>query len=91
VLGYRWRIDVDDVTDLNDIAEQLFARHNRDDRPDGQLCPSMSVGDILIGETAVSLASRGFQVVHPHRDDLIVDRPWSIVVDEPAPDLGVEL
>ena len=92
VLGHRGQIEVDDASDLNDIAEQLFVRHNGDDRPDGQLCPSMSVGDvILIGETAVSVASRGFHVVHPDPDDLLVDRPWSIVVDEPAPSIGVDL
>ena len=92
MLGHRGRIDVDDVTDLNDIVQQLFVRHNGDDRPTASSARSMSVGDvILIGETAVSVANRGFQVVHPDPDDLIVDRPWSIVVDEPAPSVGVDL
>jgi hypothetical protein len=30
------------------LAEDVFARHNRDDRPDGQLCPSMSIGDVVM-------------------------------------------
>ena len=34
-------------------AERFFVRHHRDDWPDGQLCPSMSTGDVVvIGETA---------------------------------------
>ena len=33
-----------DVGDLNAI----FARHNRDDRPDGRIAPSLSVGDIIV-------------------------------------------
>ena len=92
VLGHRGQIDVDDVSDLDAVAEQLFARHNRDDRPDGQLCPSMSVGDVIVmAEVAVSVASRGFRVVHPDPADLIVDRPWRVVVTEPAPTIGVDL
>lgn len=28
-------------------CEAIFARHNRDDRPDGQVGPSLSVGDVV--------------------------------------------
>lgn len=30
-----------------DDPEFVFGRHNRDDRPDGQLAPSLSVGDLV--------------------------------------------
>lgn len=29
------------------VLDAIFARHNRDDRPDGQLAPSLSVGDVI--------------------------------------------
>ena len=88
VRGYAGRVEVEaserrEAPDLDVVAEQLFERHNRDDRPDGQLCPSMSVGDVIvIGEVAVSVASAGFRVVALDPADLIVDRPWRHVVDE---------
>ena len=60
--------------------ETLFARHNRDDRPDGQLCPSISVGDVVIlGETAWSVAMVGWVGVAVDPADLIVDRTWTEV------------
>jgi len=66
---------------LMETAEVLFMLHNRDDRPDGQLCPSMSVGDVIvIGETAVSVASFGFEVVQLDANDIINDRTWKEVI-----------
>jgi hypothetical protein len=63
------------------LAETIFAKHNRDDRPDGRLCPSMSIGDVVvIGEVALSVADIGFVVVVLDPDDLITDRTWSEVV-----------
>jgi hypothetical protein len=63
------------------VLEHLFAKHNRDDRPDGRLCPSMSVGDvIIIGESAFSVASAGFVPVAVDPADPITDRTWSQVV-----------
>ena len=61
--------------------ELIFERHNRDDRPDGQLCPSMSVGDVVrldVGpyieyHTVVSI---GFDKVSVEGTDLIEDRTW---------------
>lgn len=29
------------------ILDVIYARHNRDNRPDGQLAPSLSVGDVI--------------------------------------------
>ena len=86
VRGYTGVVDVDEADDVGAVAERLFARHNRDDRPDGQLCPAMSVGDVIvIGEVAVSVAGVGFQLVDVDSDDLIVDRTWRQVIDEPRP------
>jgi hypothetical protein len=58
-------------------AEAIFVRHNADDRPDGQLCPSLSVGDVIvIGEVAFSVARVGFVSVELNPADLITDQTW---------------
>ena len=63
---------------LEGAAEMVYCRHNRDDRPDGQMCPSMSIGDVVvIGETALSVANVGFVVVKLDAADLITDRTWT--------------
>lgn len=84
VRGYSGTIDVDPTEAATVIAERLFVRHNRDDRPDAPLCPSMSVGDVVvIGEIALSVAGCGFEQVVVDAGDLIVDRNWRDVIDEP--------
>lgn len=73
--------DDDPDSFVTPTLERLFMRHNRDDRPDGQLCPSMSVGDVVIlGETAWSVADFGFEPVTVDPADLITDRTWREVV-----------
>jgi len=77
-----WTGDVEVVAELTatQTLELLFARHNHDDRPDGRLCPSMSIGDVvIIGEVAWSVASIGFVRVAVDAADLIVDRTWAEV------------
>lgn len=74
-----WEGDIAHHPDDDPFAalEKLFMRHNRDDRPDGRLCPSMSVGDVVVlGETAWSVASIGFEEVTLDPADLITDRTW---------------
>ena len=84
VRGYSGTIDIYGGERIEEIAERLFARHNRDDRPDGLLCPSMSVGDVVvIGEVAVSVDTCGWCRVQPDRADVISDRSWWTVVAEP--------
>jgi hypothetical protein len=86
VRGHIGTIEVTETDDVTAIAERLFARHNRDDRPDRDQCPSMSVGDVIvIGEVAVSVGGVGFQRVDLDPDDLIVDRTWREVINEPRP------
>ena len=82
VKGWTGEIDayaspVDPSKSTMIAAELLFGRHNRDDRPDGRMCPSMSVGDVIVfGEVAVSVASMGFVFVTVDAADLITDRTW---------------
>lgn len=62
---------------LTDALETVFVRHNRDDRPDGQLCPSLSIGDVVvIGDVAYSVDTFGFTEVTIEPADLITDRTW---------------
>ena len=66
---------------MQSLAEIIFTIHNRDDRPDGQLCPSMSIGDVvIIGEVAMTVDVCGFEVVHIDLRDLITDRKWTEMV-----------
>ncbi len=73
IKGWSGTLDVDNGSTVNihQLAEDVFMRHNRDDRPDGQLCPSMSVGDVVvIGETALTVETWGFgsaPSTHGHR------------------------
>lgn len=73
-----WSGEVDWHPSVNQMLEVLYERHNRDDRPDGQLCPSMSIGDVVvIGEVAYSVATWGFfGPVVLDAADLITDRTW---------------
>jgi len=76
-----WTGTTDIHANLMACAEWLFMKHNRDDRPDGQLCPSMSVGDVIvIGEVALSVDRSGFKVVQLDAADLITDRNWKDMV-----------
>ena len=71
----RTDVPIDDL--MLRLAEKLFMKHNRDDRPDGKTAPSLSVGDVVvIGEVAMSVASIGFEVVTLDPADLITDRTW---------------
>lgn len=52
-------------------CETVFHVHNRDDRPDGRDAPSLSVGDVVVlGETAWTCASVGFEPVAVAGDDV---------------------
>lgn len=33
---------------ISEARERVFSIHNHDDRPDGQVAPSMSVGDVVV-------------------------------------------
>jgi hypothetical protein len=80
VRGYTGTLVVDDPLAIEAIAERIFRLHNRDGRPDGSLCPSMSVGDVIvIGETAISCDRFGWKLVRVDAADIISDRSWAHV------------
>ena len=71
-------IDAATVVDPAAIAELIFERHNRDDRPDGQLCPSMSVGDVtVIGEVVLTIEPVGFRECVLDATDIDRTRTWT--------------
>ena len=77
IAGWVGTVTLDESLDVFAAAERVWVRHNRDDRPDGQLCPSMSVGDVVvIGETALTVESCGFSVCSVDASDVIADRTW---------------
>ncbi len=68
--------------DLLDLAGKVFVIHNSDDRPDGMVEPSLSVGDVVVlAECAVSVAPIGFVVVELRHSD-IFDAREHIGVEE---------
>ena len=81
VKGWTGKVPHDPGDPVDVVLETLFMRHNRDDRPDGQLCPSMSVGDVVVlGGTAWTVASFGFEVADLEPADM-VEGTWSELVD----------
>jgi hypothetical protein len=79
-LPNHFALVVDEAT-ARATAEVVFWIHNRDDRPDGQLCPSMSVGDVVVfGEMALSAEPAGWRIVQLDAADLVTDRTWSDMV-----------
>lgn len=85
VMGYSGEITPAAIEGIDCISEPIayvlefiFATHNRDDRPDGRLCPSMSIGDVIVlGETAWTVTRDGFERVDLDLRDLITDRTWT--------------
>jgi hypothetical protein len=80
VKGWTGHIALDAMTTeaALDACERIYVLHNRDDRPDGLLCPSLSIGDVTIigDEAAFSVDDIGFKAVAVDRADLITDRTW---------------
>ena len=77
IAGWVGTITLDESLDVFAAAERVFAKHNRDDRPDGQLCPSMSVGDVVVlGETALTVQRCGFSICVVDAADVVTHRPW---------------
>ena len=77
IAGWAGTVVLDESLDVFAAAERIFVRHNRDDRPDGQLCPSMSVGDVVvIGETALTVESIGFTICTVDATDIVSDVSW---------------
>lgn len=84
IAGWSDRLEVADPTDVSAIAEHLFIRHSRDDRPDGQVCPSMSVGDVVVvGEIALTVEAVGFSACAIDPNDVVTDVSWVEWIDTP--------
>jgi hypothetical protein len=71
---------------LETVAEFVFHHHNMDGRPDGQMCPSMSIGDVVVFtiddiETALTVEAMGFAQVELSPADLITDRSWKMMME----------
>ena len=82
IAGWTGTVTVDGPPDAFAIAERIWLRHNRDDRPDGQLCPSMSVGDVVvIAETALTVESCGFSIVTVDPADVVDTIAWRDWID----------
>ena len=77
IAGWAGTVILDESLDVFAAAERVFVRHNRDDRPDGQLCPSLSVGDVVVlGETALTVESMGFSICTVDAADIVSDLSW---------------
>lgn len=60
------------------VLEAIFVIHNYDDRPDGHLCPSLSVGDVtVLGEAAWSCAVMGWKRVEIAPADIQHGVTWT--------------
>lgn len=45
--GFAGTVEVPEGTAPQSTCDVVWSRHNRDDRPDGQQAPSLSVGDVV--------------------------------------------
>jgi hypothetical protein len=81
VQGYQGTIEAEG-RNAKELAEAIFAKHNRDDRPDGNSAPSLSVGDIVTigGNHSYTVLNFGFLRVYGHVED-IVPGPWAEAFD----------
>jgi len=62
--GWVGEVDHDPAKSELPVLDQIWWIHNRDDRPDGQIAPSLSVGDVIVlGETAFAVQMVGFRAV----------------------------
>lgn len=84
VAGWIGTVEIDNPSTISlpRLAEQVFEIHNRADRPDGQLCASMSVGDVVIvGETALTVEREGFSVCQLDPADLVTAMTYRQYLD----------
>lgn len=48
IMGYSGVLPTPSTGSIKSLLETVWTRHNRDDRPDGHLNPSLSVGDVVV-------------------------------------------
>jgi hypothetical protein len=79
VAGWVGALDIESRWTLSVIAlaEHVYDLHNRPERPDGQICPSMGVGDVVIfGEIAVTVESEGVAICNVDHSDVVSDMSY---------------
>lgn len=82
VRGFFSHVDLDDITDDLVMCEEIWQRHNRDNRPDGHTAPSLSVGDVIeFPHASYSVSAMGFDTVQMTQDGRITDRSWAECLD----------
>lgn len=67
--GYEGEIEFDPEPEgkASEFYEAIFMKHNRDDRPDGQTAPSLSIGDLIcLSEVWVTVQRFGFGFISAH-------------------------
>lgn len=82
-----WEGEVPEQPTLFHASEAVYHQHNVDSRPTGQICPSMSVGDVVVFETgqietAMVCASMGFEEVPEGLRYEVLDTTWRALMDE---------
>jgi hypothetical protein len=82
---HTWTGEIAEQPTLFHAAEVVFHDMNVDSRPTGQICPSMSVGDVVVfktpeGEKALACASMGFAEVEVPTE--ILDTTWRALMDQ---------
>lgn len=76
-----WEGETPADPDPLDTLERLFILFNRDDRPTGQICSSMSIGDVVVlGETAWSCTRDGWVVLD--MPPTVLNRTWTEAHDD---------
>jgi hypothetical protein len=69
-LGWSGEVPFDGEIDEN-LLEQIWIRHNRDQRPDRETCPSLSMGDVLLlNDNAYTVCGIGFRSVSVDEYDM---------------------
>ena len=73
---FQLRTDIPLFEAMERLAELVFAKHNRDDRPDRFSAPSLSLGDVItIGEIAFAVDRIGFKRVDLTAADIAIGPP----------------
>lgn len=77
IAGWAGTITVDESLDVFAAAERIWVLHNSDDRPDDQLCPALSVGDVVVlGETTLTVEPAGWSICTIDAADVRTDQTW---------------
>jgi hypothetical protein len=72
VPGYAGSLGTTRAIAVSKLPEEIFDRHNRDDRPDAESAPELSMGDVVVmGDTTIGVERYGFTPVTIDPADLL--------------------